>query len=290
MKYLLIEYNNNFTLKYRLRDNAFVPRWIERVLTAQKKYSIDDPERFYGFGPIEQQINQSIFLINQCVDHINSYRPIIDKKLESAEDQDTLNYLHNIFERYHGLLGKQTDAFWNHAPAVIRTSLANLNILVHRCESVVRGAKPRHVVTYYGLPKVKKLTREDYDLFERETKFGTVYLNYVEIGKTLEDLTLDNDSYIGDDAFKPWEYYSADFSVKFWQEDSLQIKELDAKIKQYYHDNQKFFESRGYHWGDYRLDKSGVFGGLPLADLEDAPENLLLRLEQNPRVSSVTFE
>jgi hypothetical protein len=286
MKYLLIEYNNNFTLKYRLRDNAFVPRWVERVLKAQAQYPIDDPERFYGFGPIEQQREQSIHWINQCVDHINSYRPIIDRKLESVDDQDTLNYLHNIFERYHGMLQQQTDAFWNHAPTVIRKSLANLNVLVHRCESVARGANPRHVVTYYGLPKTETLTREDYALFEPAVKFGTVYLNYVEIGKTLEDLAIDNDKYIGDDAFRPWHYYSADFNIKFWQDDPLQISELNAKIRQYYHDNQEFFESRGYSWGDYRL----VRGGLPLADLENAPEDLLLMLERNPKVTSVTFE
>jgi len=286
MKYLLIEYNNNFTLRYRLRDNSFVPRWIERVLKAQEQYPIDDPDRFYGFGPIEQQINQSLFLINQCVDHINSYRPIIDRKLESVDDQDTLNYLHNIFERYHGMLEQQTDAFWNHAPTVIRKSLADLNVLVHRCESVARGVRPRHVVTYYGLPKTETLTREDFALFEPAVKFGTVYLNYVEIGKTLEDLTIDNDKYIGDDAFRPWHYYSADFSVKFWQDDPLLISELNAKIKQYYHEHKEFFESRGYNWGDYRL----VRGGLPLADLEDAPENLLTMLEHNPTVTSVTFE
>lgn len=286
MKYLLIEYNNNFTLKYRLRDNAFVPRWIERVQTAQKQYPIDDPKRFYGFGPIEQQINQSLFLINQCIDHINSYRPIIDRKLSDVTDQDTLNYLHNIFERYHGMLQQQTDAFWNHAPQVIRKSLADLNVLVHRCESVAKGAEPRHVVTYYGLPKTETLTREDYKLFEPCVKFGTVYLNYVEIGKTLEDLAIDNDQYIGDDAFRPWHYYSADFNVKFWQDDPLLISELNAKIRQYYYDNQEFFESRGYSWGDYRL----VRGGLPLADLEDAPENLLTMLEHNPTVTSVTFE
>lgn len=286
MKYLIIEYNNTFTLKYRLRDNAFVPRWVERVLTAQEQYPIDDPGRFYGFGPIEQQKQQSLSLINQCVDHINSYKLIIDRKLESVEDQDTLNYLHNIFERYHGMLQQQTDDFWNHAPQVIRKSLADLNVLVHRCESVAKGAEPRHVVTYYGLPKTETLTQEDYKLFEPAVKFGTVYLNYVEIGKTLEDLAIDDDKYIGDDAFKPWHYYSADFNVKFWQDDPLLISELNAKIRQYYQDNQEFFESRGYSWGDYRL----VRGGLPLADIEDAPEDLLLMLERNPIVTSVTFK
>ena len=286
LKYLLIEYNNKFTLRYRLRDNAFVPRWVGRVLLAQQNYSIDDPDRFYGFGSIEQQQQESIKWINQCVDIINNYDNIIDRKLTSVADQDTLNYLHNIFEKYHGMLATQTHDFWNQAPKEVRTALANLNVLVHRCESVAKGAEPRHVVTYYGLPKTKTLTREDYNLFEPQAKFGTVYLNYVEIGKTLEDLAIDDDKYIGDDAFKPWHYYSADFNVKFWQDDSLLITELNAKIKQYYQDNQEFFESRGYKWGDYRLAR----GGLPLADLVDAPEDLLEQLESNQQVSRVTFE
>jgi hypothetical protein len=36
---------------------------------------------------------------------------------------------------------------------------------------------------------------------DKQIKFGTVYLNYCEIGKTVEDLANDNDKYIGDDAF-----------------------------------------------------------------------------------------
>jgi len=290
MKYLLIEYNNNFTLKYRLRDNAFVSRWVKQVQLAQEQYAIDDPTRFYGFGPIKQQQETAVTLINQCVDDINEYNSIIDRKLTTVNDQDTLNYLHNIFERYHGMLQTQTHDFWNEAPEKVQQALANLNVLVHHCEGISRGSTPRHVVTYYGLPKTETLNKQDYELFERSSQIGTVYLNYVEIGKTLEDLVLNRDNYIGDDAFRPWKYFSADFNVKFWQDDPLLLKELDAKIKQYYFDNQKFFESLGYHWGDPSLDKSGIYGGLPLADLENNPDNLLTLLENNQKVTSVTFE
>ena len=286
MKYLKINYNDNFDLRYQLRDNAFVPRWIDRVMLAQQQYPIDDPERFYGFGPIEVQRQKSILMINSCIDVINHFRHIIERKLTDVSDQDTLNYLHNIFEKYHGLLDAQTDGYWNHAPNTVRQALANLNVLVHRCESVHKGAEPRHVVTYYGLPKTETLTPEDYTLFEPKVKFGTVYLNYVEIGKTLEDLAIDDDQYIGDDAFKPWNYYSADFNVKFWQDDPRLIAQLDVKINEYYDSHKEFFETQGYSKDDYRL----VRGGLPLADLVDAPDNLLTMLEHNPTVKSVTFE
>ena len=118
---------------------------------------------------------------------LNQYTQI-DYQLNSVHDQDTLNRLHHIFEVEHGLLdAKSTDnEFKEH--------LCNLNLCVHRCESIARGVHPRHVVTYFGLPKTETLTDDDYNYFESKITFGTVYINYAEIGKTLYDLMLDNDS------------------------------------------------------------------------------------------------
>jgi hypothetical protein len=79
-----------------------------------------------------------------------------------------------------------------------------------------------------------------------EEKFGTVYLNYVEIGKTLEDLTEDNDQYIGADAFQPFNHYSSDFVVKLFDTSAAETnKKIDA-MQQYYLQNQDFFVERGY--------------------------------------------
>lgn len=220
-KHLYIKYSNpsdsldTFTLQYKLRDNPVVPKWCERVELAQKKYTIDDPGRFYGFGNVDDQKADAVDRINTCIDTINNFETIVDRRLNSIDDQDTLNYLHHIFEIYHGLLDQQTHELWLRAPIAVRRALADLNILVHRCESVQRGATPRHVVTYYGLPKDQVLDTDDYAYFTDKVEFGTVYLNYAEIGKTLEDLAIDNDQYISDEAFKPFEHYSADFNVKF---------------------------------------------------------------------------
>jgi len=293
MKNLIIEYSDTFYLRFRLRDHAFVSRWVERVQKAQSQYSIDDPDRFYGFGTLQEQTDQSLQLINKCIKTINHWRPIISRQLTEVTDQDHLNFLHNIFEVHHGHLGKQDTDEWSRIPKQIQEALADLNVLVHRCESVARGAMPRHVVTYYGLPKTETLIKDDYSLFEPLTQWGTVYLNYVEIGKTLEDLTLDNDRWIGDDAFKPWNYYSADFNVRFWRDDHRQIALLDSKIKEYYDNNRDFFESKGYDWGDYRL----VRGGLPLADVDLQPigtdfarDHVMRQLEKTQTVKSITFE
>jgi hypothetical protein len=286
MKYtkLLITYTDGkdpFVVPFILRDNPVVPKWIERVETAQRQYPIDDPGRFYGFGTIEEQRQDSLDRINHCVHVINDWKPIVERTVESVDDQDTLNYLHHIFEVHHGMLDQQD---WQNTPEDVRKALADLNICVHRCESVSRGAYPRHVVTWFGLPKTLRLVKEDFDYFEQTVTSGTVYLNYVEIGKTLADLTRDRDQYIGDDAFKPYDYYSADFNVKFWSTDSRQAEEEYATLREYYAQHQDFFEQRGWHWPNNQL----VAEHCPLADIESLKH--IKEIEKRRWVQTVTFE
>jgi hypothetical protein len=290
-KNLYIAYSNSknpldtFTLQYRLRDNSIVPKWCQRVEQAQNKYTIDAPGRFYGFGSIQEQTKDAIVQINNCIKSINKFETIIDRQLKDVDDQDTLNYLHHIFEVYHGLLDQQIHEFWLRAPTQVQRALADLNVLVHRCESVGRQALPRHVVTYYGLPKTEILSQEDYLLFEDTVSFGTVYLNYVEIGKTLDDLAVDNDQYIGDDAFRPFRHYSADFNVKFWSSDDRQVESNRAIIKAYYDANSKFFKSKKLPWGHPYL----ASGSIPLADLQYTGnrKELLKELESHQWVREV---
>jgi len=281
------DHSDTFTLQYKLRENPIVPKWSERIDCGQTKYAIDDPGRFYGFGSIEEQKQEAIRRINTCIDIINSFEKIIDRTLKTVDDQDTLNYLHHVFEVYHGLLNQQTHEFWSRAPRKIQRALADLNILVHRCESVQRSANPRHVVTYYGLPKDKILDNSDYVYFTDKITFGTVYLTYVEIGKTLEDLTMDNDQYIGDDAFQPFRHYSADFNVKFWTNTDRQIEEKCANIKAYYDTNIKFFKKKQLPWGHPYLTS----GAIPVADLvyNGNKKELLEELKTHQYVGSVTL-
>jgi len=290
-KHLYIKYchpNNpldSFTLQYKLRDNPVVPKWCERIESAQATYSIDDPSRFYSFGTIEEQRSDAITRINNCIDTINTFEPIVDRKLKDVADQDTLNYLHHIFEVYHGLLDQQTHELWQRAPIEVRRALADLNILVHRCETVQRNANPRHVVTYYGLPKDKMLDASDYAYFTDSITFGTVYLTYVEIGKTLEYLSNDNDQYISDEAFQPFCHYSADFNVQFWTKSDRQIELSRVKIKEYYNTNEKFFKDKQLPWGHPHL----ASGSIPVADLiyNGSKQKLLDDLKTHQYVGSV---
>lgn len=281
MKYtkLHIEYANqedSLILSYNLRINPLVTRWVDCVLRAQSQYSIDHPDRFYGFGSIMQQSAQAIETINRLVNYIEKNSNItIGCTLYNVHDQETLNFLHSIFEVHHGLLDVDNSS------SEVKKALSDLNIAVHRCESIQRGAMPRHVVTWFGLPKTEILKKDDYELFEQQTKFGTVYLNYVEIGKTLLDLSVDNDSYISDDAFQPFKHFSADFVVKFWDNSN---ENYAIQAEEYYKKHQNFFENRGYSWEI--LSKS--IGAIPVADIVDSNVDLKI-LEKHQFVKSVRF-
>ena len=195
-----------------------------------------------------------------------------------------MNYLHHVFEVYHGLLDQQTHEFYISSPPEVKTALANLNLFVHRCESVYRGAEPRHVVTWFGLPKTDVLSDADYDYFTDCYTFGTVYLNYVEIGKTLEDLAQDNDQYIADEAFRPFRHYSADFNVKYYNTSCDKISNNNQRISGYYQEHQEFFKKHGYDQTHPYLRP----GSVPLAKLIDPAQFELIKSRQY--VKSVAFE
>jgi hypothetical protein len=279
--------NDTYTLSFTLRNQAIVQKWANIVAIANKKYSIDDPGRFYGFGSREQQVFNAVTKINQTIDEINSFEPLIDRKLVDINDQDTLNYLHHIFELHHGLLDNQTSELWNRAPDYVRTALANLNLNVHECEGVGRNANtcPSHIATWYKLKKYLVLDDSDYSLFEPVSSSGTIYLLYAEIGKTLEDLSVDNDQYIHDEAFKPFRHYSADFNVKYYNDDPLVVQNKLTNIKNYYERNREFFLNRNLPWGHPHLTP----GAIPLADLEVMPEDLIDKLATRQWVKSVTL-
>ena len=66
---LLIEYSdpNNvlypITLRFKLNKFPIVEKWISKVIESKELYSIDDPDRFYGFNKFEQEIENAVSTI-----------------------------------------------------------------------------------------------------------------------------------------------------------------------------------------------------------------------------------
>lgn len=280
-----IDLTDAIDLTYQIREHRVATVWKNLVKTAINNYSFDNPNRFTGFDSKEVQIQIALHKINETIDVINNHKLIIDRKLHDITDQDTLNYLHHIFEVYHGLLDNQNSSFWHQAPKKVQVALANLNIQVHECESVGRTKteKPTHIISWYAMPKLFNLVDDDYKLFESGYKFGVLYLLYAEIGKTLEDLAIDNDTYIFDEAFQPFRHISADFFVTFFDEPFNEIKSKQKNLKKYYNAHQKFFEERGLDFNHNYLKP----GYIPLGDLIDPPTDVLIKLQERKFVKSI---
>jgi len=237
---MIITLNQGLELIFDIFSDEISLAWLERMRN-RFSWPLDDPRRFYGFGSLEEQQLDAERRLLADIDIINSYQHIIDRDWTNIYDQDLLNYLHNVFERYHGLLDQQNTDWWISAPDSVKQALARLNIDVHRAESIGAGANPRFVCTWYGQPKEKRFTLDQITNCGRlQTDWGGVYVNYVEIGKTLEDLSHDNDQYISDDAFRPFLHYSSDFVVRFYDQQS----DLDS-IAKYFSQHREFFLSRG---------------------------------------------
>ena len=250
-----LDHSNTVPIWYKLRQTNIAQKWAQRVLLAQEKgYPIDDPSRFYGFGSVAEQEARALAHMKMLTDQISKLRTESLPELASVYDQDTLNFLHHVFEVEHGLLDAKDTS------SDLAQLLGELNVHVHRCESIQRGAHPRHVVTYYGLPKTETLTDDDCEYFETDIKFGRVYINYVEIGKTLHDLFLDNDQYIKPDAFRPFNHYSADFAVQLYNDPRLG---LVSELETYYNNNKDYFKHLGFSWDEL----SKRIGNIPVADI-----------------------
>ena len=283
-QHLVIKLDNNFELRFNIRSTPLAELWLERM-SQRHAWPMDNPDRFYGFGTVQQEQQRAVDMIQQCITTINNHRPIVDREFEYT--QDGLNYLHNIFERYHGLLDQQTSEYWHSAPDIVRQSLANLNLAVHRCEAAMAAPCPRFVCTWFGMPKTKQLDVETIQTHgELQIKFGTVYLNYCEIGKTVEDLAHDNDIYIEDDAFRPFGHYSADFNVAFYNQD---LNQKLSGMQQYIEQHQEFFLAHSIE-SVYNVKAQPL--RFPVADLEytGTQQELISQIRSRQLVREVSIQ
>jgi hypothetical protein len=277
-------------LQFQVLDNPIAHAWIERMIQ-REQWPLDDPTRFYGFNTQDKDQRIALAKIQECIQEINSWQPLITRELSAVNDQDTLNYLHNIFEQWHGLLDQRpAHPEYGPIPPEIRQHLANLNVSVHRCESAVRGNRPRFVCTWFGMPKTNTLSVEVMHKYGTlNPKFGSVCLNYAEIGKTLEDLTQDRDNYISDDAFNPFNYYSADFNVRMHEETADYISDKLVRMQEYYKLHRDFFFDQGFTtFQDPRL----LPLRFPVAELiETRPRDQLIEsIKQHQYITQVTLQ
>ena len=271
-----------FDLRFKLESNQFVHKWTERYLAAQQRQDIiSEPWAFYNLNN-DWSENRIVEFINHHIDICNSYvHDMFDRKLDSIDDQDTLNYIHSVFERHHGQIDDWLDniLFEKH-PTELRESLSHINQTVHRAES--HSKKPYIRIVYFDLPKDYTFDKEDYKLFTDTVDFGGAYTLYADVGKNLESLSRDRDDHHHD--FVPNLHYSVDFTVRFFDITEQESQVRRQQYRAFYESKKEYFENKGYHWGDPRL----TTGAIKLAQLiYTDKQELLEQISEYNNIQSV---
>lgn len=240
-------YKDIYDLEFNLIDSNFLYKWIDRYLHAkQRQDPISEPWAFYNLN--EDWSNETIVnFLNHQINECNKIHPgLFERLLSDINDQDTLNYIHSVFELHHGKLDEwQKNPLFEKNPK-LREHLSFINQTVHRCETAGKNKKIR--VVYFDLPKTETFTDSDYGLFTNSVDFGGLYTLYADVGKNLESLATDEDDHHHD--FVPNLHYSVDCIVAFDNNDGINN---EKRYKSFQDENWEYFSSKGYHKNDLRL-------------------------------------
>ena len=270
-----------FDLKFKLLENTFVPKWIDRVLEAQQKqYPISEPWAMYN-------LNDSMNLefikdnINRLMNDVDKEHPLFGIQIQDIKDQDLLNRIHAIFEETHGALDQwKNNPIFQNKSEMFRKNLSEINQFVHACESV--GGTPHIRIVWFDLPKTEVFDDTDYSLFTNKRTFGSLYHLYSDVGKNIESLAQDNDDHHHD--MVPNLHYSADCVCYFHDDSEEDVLAKEKKQKSYVQRNRNLLAEKGYTVDDQRL----TTGRIEIARLETdlTKEELLVKIRDFDHIQS----
>lgn len=209
MKQLILTIGNQDVI-FDLLSTDIAVAWSHEI---NQMYGFHETDRFQGWPDDTRDLEWFKYNLQSQIDIVNNYIPNTITDVVTL-DQSELNYLHKFFEDLRGGVEIGT-VFYNESPLATQQAIDKFNILIHECEHFLRNSMhPSIVVTFKDRPR-KKLQVADFRHFTFKWEFGTIYINYCEVGKPLLDVFKDNDTFIGKSNIRPLEYYSADFMIKF---------------------------------------------------------------------------
>lgn len=211
--------NGNTTKEifFRLFETDIAHRWYAEL---KKNYEIYENDRFTNWPNSEKTKQWYIDNLNETIETVNSYENIIKERMFVGANQDVMNTLHKHFENLRGHIDLGTEWF-RRAPVNIQNAVEKFNVLIHEYEAFKKNSRiqKKHpystiVCSFHNRQRLP-LSDQDYRHFTFNWKFGTVYINYCEVGKPPLDVFTDKDEEVGSDAIRPQSSYSADFMIKF---------------------------------------------------------------------------
>ncbi len=230
------------------------------------------------------------------------YRPQHDLDhgmLYLSMKHDALNRLHNHFEKLQGTV-EQPGAHFLAAPAHIRKAIGKLNTVCHEIESLIisqrkhvlapEWTRPSQITSFFNAPRyeLKDSHRQLFAQNQYDRHFGTVYMHWAQIGKTLFEVFRDEQApeihATTCEAITHLKYYSGEFDIE-WGRDV-------ARGTYIWHDKQM---QEFYTWlakcGFDSTDPQLSLGYLPIARVEvqksfgtDKPEQVWQLLQSHMNI------
>ena len=260
--------------------------WVEQFEQAVKVTQIDDRSRFNGFTSGTGQISDLTLGLANNIQIINNWRLLISDTTIKYTDSKWLNYLHEIFERYHLDI-----TAWTNTPTEIQHAFNMLNLLIHACEELPKPQIYRYfIATWCNSKKGIALPisiMEEYGTLM--PAFGSVCLNYNEVGKTLEDRAITNDVHMLDRAFQPHAYYSPDIIVRFSTLPASEVVNKLELMKTFYNENNTVVKSKNI----FKFTHPQVLPlRFPIATLiEEMPRSkLLASIQQHQYINKIYLD
>lgn len=199
--------------------------------------------------------------LNECIDIVNEYDNLIDKKVTEKSNQEDMNYLHTFFENLRGK-DESPPPWYNDSPDKVKKAVTDFNVLIHRYEQTLSGYQ--RIVVGYKNRVAREMTIEEKRLFKVDRNPGEVYAKYCHKGKDLMDIFKDQDTFIGDDNILPQHRLSSDFVMNF--DNTLKPKNK-KKFNLWLHKNKERLKSINIDVDSDEVTKGyGVVGNIIAPD------------------------
>lgn len=277
-KFYLIICNNkeDYSLVFDIVDTDIAKKWAKEIF---QDYKIYEDDRFTNWPDSPKDKIYFISMLNKQIDIINHYYPnLINTKVNDNPDQEIMNYLHKFFEELMDPIENEYQWYLS-ANSKTQEAICQFNLLIHEYEHFCFSNDLLHLTnhpyativgTYKDRPRFE-LSNNDYEYFTFKWKFGTIYINYCEVGKPLLDVFKDNDEIIGDRNIKPLKYYSADWQIKFGLDtlDYVYNQRL-TEFKEWFKRKSNYLNQLGIFWGPKMS-----LGLIPVAELNREDSNLI---------------
>lgn len=269
-------------LYFKFIDTPLSKQWFKEMnRIKQGPHSIRESSLKTNSNSSNITSQQCLSTLQKLVKKINLfYDQIIDYPIDIEEE--TLNYLHECYEKYGVRLDKHLrEKWWDTAyknippdspfakrwPGInfdedMHQSFIYLNEWIHKSETFLTDKNnsphnsPSGVVTYSLNPRTDfNLTEDDYLNLVKFPHFGDFCLGYNTLGKNLEHIVLDQDQEALDrGAIFPQETWSSEVYVYLGSWDSTVYGLVEYK-KMW--DSLQVTEKTGAHFGDWITNREG---------------------------------